>query len=65
VDDNNAQLDAVKVGYKLLGLMKEKDIYIDNRQVTFSGDITQLAKIAEDMKALQHRASIDVSGEVV
>lgn len=65
VDDNNAQLDAVKVGYKLLGLLKDKDVYVDNRQVTFSGDIMQLAKIAEEMKALRQRACIDISGEVI
>ena len=65
VDDNDAQLKAVTTGYKLLGLLKDKDIYIDNRQVTFSGDVTQLAKVADEMKQLRHRASIDISGEVV
>ena len=65
VDDNAAQIEAAKVTYKLLGLLKDNNVVIDNRQVTFSGDVAQLAKIVEDMKALDHSKAIDVDGEVV
>ena len=63
VDDNDAQLNAVKVGYRLLGLLKENTI-IDNRQVTFSGDPMTLLKIVQEMKAIDDKP-IDITGEVV
>ena len=64
VDDNDAQLNAAKVGYKLMGLLKEKDIIIDNRQVTFSGDANTLLKIVQEMKAIDSQP-VDITGEVV
>jgi len=65
VDDNMAQLDAIKTGYKLLGALKDKDTYIDNRQVTFSGDLGQLAKVVAEMKAMDREDVTDIDGEVV
>ena len=65
VDDNDAQLKATTIGYKLLGLMKDKDVYIDNRQVTFSGDVEQLGQVVAEMKALRQRVAIDTTGEVI
>ena len=65
VDDNDAQLKATTIGYKHLGLMKDKDVYIDNRQVTFSGDVEQLGQVVAEMKALRQRVAIDTTGEVI
>ena len=65
VDDNDAQLKAATIGYKLYGVLKEKDIIIDNRSVVFSGDVGQLSRLVEEMKALNEQAVIDTDGEVV
>ena len=65
VDDHAAQLEAIKTGYKLLGALKEQDVVIDNRQVTFNGDINQLLKVMQEMKELKRQSAEDVTGEVV
>jgi len=65
VDDNDAQLKATTIGYKLLGLMKDKDVYIDNRQVTFNADPKLLQDIVLEMQQLRKDASVDTTGEVV
>lgn len=65
VDDNEAQLKAVTTGYKLMGLLKDKDIYIDNRQVTFSADPKVLEGIVLEMQKLKADAIVDTTGEVI
>jgi hypothetical protein len=65
VDDNDAQLKATTIGYKLLGLMKDNQVNIDNRQVTFSSDPKLLADIVLEMQKLKADAVIDTTGEVV
>jgi small-conductance mechanosensitive channel len=64
VDDNDAQLKAVTTGYKLLGLLKDNQTYVDARQVTFSGDPAALLKVVHEMKQVDTQA-IDIDGEVV
>ena len=65
VDDNDAQLKATTIGYKLLGLMKDNQVNIDNRQVTFSSDPKLLADIVLEMQKLKADAVIDTTGEVI
>ena len=65
VADNTARIEAAKTTYKLLGLLKDNNIVVDNRSVTFNGDVTQLGRIVEEMKALQAKAVIDTTGEVL
>ncbi len=66
IPDNAARIEAAKTTYKLYGLLKEKDTYIDNRQVTFTGDIDKLAVIIKEMvelkrKAIEHSSLGDVT----
>lgn len=65
VDDNDAQLKATTIGYKLLGLMKDNVTNIDARQVTFSADPSTLLAIVKEMQTLKAQAVIDTTGEVV
>ena len=65
VDDNDAQLKATTIGYKLLGLMKDNVTNIDARQVTFSADPKLLADIVLEMQKLKADAVVDTTGEVV
>ena len=65
VDDNDAQLKAATIGYKLYGVLKEKDVIIDNRSVVFSGDVGKLAGIVKEMQELNKVDMIDTDGEVV
>jgi hypothetical protein len=65
VPDNDAQLDALKTGYKLLGALKDKDTIIDNRQVTFTGDIDRLIEVMNESKIARERIATDTTGEVV
>ena len=65
VDDNEAQMDAIKTGYKLLGALKDNQPIIDNRQVTFTGNIDHLIEVMKECKASNERAVIDTSGEVI
>ena len=65
VDDNDAQLKATTIGYKLLGLMKDNVTNIDARQVTFSGDPDKLMAIVKEMQTLKAQAVVDTTGEVV
>ena len=64
VPDNQAIDNALTTGYKLYGVLKEKDIVIDQRQVTFTGDPAELLKVIQEMKQVDAKA-IDISGEVV
>jgi hypothetical protein len=64
-DDNDAQLKAVTTGYKLLGLLKDNQPIVYNRQITFSRDPKLLQDIVLEMKQLKQQASIDISGEVI
>lgn len=65
VPDNDAQLKAATTAYKLYGVLKDKDVIIDNRSVTFSGDVNTLAKVIKEMKEIDSRQAIDTDGEVV
>ena len=65
VPDNMARLDAVKTTYKLYGVLKDKEVNIDNRSITFSGDVGQLSKVIAEMKELNKNIAIDTDGEVV
>jgi hypothetical protein len=65
VPDNMARLDAVKTTYKLFGVLKDKEVNIDNRSITFSGDVAQLSKVIAEMKELNKDIAIDTDGEVV
>ena len=65
IDDNDAQLKATSIGYKLLGLLKDKDVYVDNRQITFSGDPSKLLDIIKEYKEVKQRLTIDITGEIV
>ena len=63
VPDNQARNEAIKTSSKLLRLIKE-DTYIDNRQINFSGDLTHLQSVVEEMKQLKQQAAIDITGRI-
>ena len=65
VPDNQAIDSALTKGYKLYGVLKDKEVNIDARSITFSGDPAQLARIAGEMKELNKEMTLDTEGEVV
>ena len=65
VPDNMSRLEAAKLTYKLYGVLKDKEVNIDNRSITFSGDVAQLTKVIAEMKEINKGVAIDTDGEVV
>ena len=68
VDDNAAQMDAVKTVYQLHGLLKNNSqINVDNRRVTFNNvEVEKLREIAHELKELNKEMGLDDrDGEVV
>ena len=65
VQDNSTRMEAVKTLYKLHGVLKDSDVKIDNRQITFSGDTEKLQQVADEIRKLNEQLSLDDSeGEV-
>ncbi len=66
VPDNQAIDQALTKGYKLLGVYNDNsNTIIDNRSITFNGNISQLASVVAEMKELRKQASIEITGEVL
>jgi hypothetical protein len=65
VPDNQAIDQALTKGYKLYGVLKEKDVIIDNRSITFNGNLDQLGRVIAEMKELNKDMALDTDGEVV
>lgn len=64
VPDNAARIEAIKTGYKVLGLLKEGNV-VDNRQVTFTGNIDALVKVMNETAERRAKLATDTIGEVV
>jgi hypothetical protein len=52
-------------GYKLYGVLKDNNVNIDNRQVTFSGDVNKLLEVVKELKDVKARIATDTTGEVI
>jgi len=65
VPDNTAIDNALTKGYKLLGALKDNQPIIDNRSITFNGDINKLLDIVKEMQELNKEADIDITREVI
>lgn len=65
VPDNQAIDNALTKGYKLYGVLKDKEVNIDARSITFSGSPEQLSKVAQEMKELNKEMALDIDGEVI
>ena len=66
VIDNQAIDNALTKGYKLYGVLKDNNnTIIDNRSITFNGNIEQLADVVKEIKQLKEQSTLDTDGEVI
>ena len=65
VQDNPTRMEAVKTLYKLHGVLKDTEVNVDNRQITFSGDANKLQMVADEIRKLNEQLALnDTEGEI-
>ena len=66
VNDNHARADSLKTAYKLHGLLKDNVVNVDNRQINFSGDMSKVMEVVNEMRKLNQELELSRSeGEVI